>query len=186
MRSRWVLAALVSSSLLLTACASVPTVKYQTSLTASASLESGESARGGSAAAASGVNDRAVGMRGANMESSSPDRTFSGYIRDAVVAELRAAGRYSESSDRQVAVELLRHDVSVAGVKTGHADLSARFRVEGKSGILFERVIEVRHVWPSSFMGAVAIRAGLDNYPTAVQRLVEALFADPGFQEALR
>ncbi|WP_395792407.1 hypothetical protein [Aquimonas sp.] len=182
----WVRGVIVVSALALSACASVPAVQYQTSLNASVVLGAGEPARGGSASAAKGVNDRTVGMRGAAMESSSPERTFSSFIRDAVIAELKAAGRYSDEAPRQVSVELLKHDVSMAGIKTGHATLTARFRIEDKGAVRFDRVIEVRHEWESSFIGAVAIRAGLDNYPTAVQRLIEQLFVDPEFQQALQ
>jgi uncharacterized lipoprotein YmbA len=181
----WIRVAIAASALALSACASVPAVQYQTSLNASVVLGDGESARGGTASAAKGVNDRTVGMRGATMESSSPERTFSSFIRDAVIAELKAAGRYSEEAPRQVSVELLKHDVSIAGISTGHAELSARFRVEDAGTVRFDRVLEVRHEWESSFLGVVAMQAGLDNYSTAVQRLIEQLLVDPEFQRAL-
>lgn len=184
--SAWVRSSIVIAALALSACASVPAVRYQTSLNASVVLGAGEPAEGGFARAAKGVNDRTVGMRGSTMESSSPERTFSSFIRDAVIAELRAAGRYAEGATRRVSVELLKHDVSIAGISTGYAALTARFKVEDAGEVRFDRVHEVRHEWESSFIGAVAMRSGLDNYPTAVQRLIEQLFADPEFQEALR
>ena len=47
-------------------------------------------------------------------------------------------------------------------------------------------MLEIEHQWDSSFMGAVAISAAIDNYSAAVQKLLHVLLSDPDFAKAIQ
>ncbi len=179
-RAGWLLAA----ACFLAGCASTPAPRYQTAA-ASRPLGAGAAVAVGEASAAADVRNAKVSLRGAGMESPAADGTFSGYVRDALIAELTASGRYAAGADRTIALELLRHDVNASGIKEGEARLAVRIVVSGGSGSRFEKTYEAVHTWPSSFIGAVAIPAAYDNYPAAVQKLVLAVLSDPAFQAAI-
>lgn len=180
--TRWLL---VAAALLgLVGCASMPAAQYQTAVE-TRPLGAGPGVAVGEARAADGVRNAKVSLRGAAMVSSAPDRTFSGYLREALVRELSASGRYSQDAARSIELELLRHDVNANGIKEGRADLSVRIAVTGGGKPAFDNTYEVSHAWPSSFIGAVAIPAAFDNYPTAVQKLLVVVMSDPGFQAAI-
>lgn len=168
----------------LAGCITMPAAQYQTAV-ASRPLAAGAPVGVGEARAAAGVDNGKVSLRGTPMTSSAADGTFSGYVRDALIAELSVSGRYDAAAERRIAVKLLRHDVDASGFSEGSAHLSARIVVSGGTGGRFEKQYEASHTWPSSFIGATAIPAAVDNYPTAVQKLIVVVLSDPDFQAAI-
>jgi hypothetical protein len=168
----------------LAGCITMPAAQYQTAV-ASRPLAAGAPVGVGDARAAAGVDNGKVSLRGTPMTSSAADGTFSGYVRDALIAELSASGRYSASAQRSIALELLRHKVDASGFSEGSAELAVRIVVSGGNGERFEKTYEAAHNWPSSFIGATAIPAAVDNYPTAVQKLIVVVLSDPDFQAAI-
>ena len=50
----------------------------------------------------------------------------------------------------------------------------------------FNKVVEVKHQWDSSFMGGIAIPNGVNNYPVMLQMLFTKLIADPEFIAVLK
>ena len=181
------IARLFSSLLLagtLIGCASTPSPQYQTAV-AERPLPAGPGVSVGESTAAQGVGNTTVTLRGATRGSSAAAGSFSGYLREALIAELSASGRYDADAGKEISLELLRHDVSAAGVKEGYADLAVRVTVREGTTELLADTYESRHTWPSSFIGAVAIPAAFDNYPTAVQKLLGVVMADPAFHAAI-
>ncbi len=170
----------------LAACASMPSAQYQTSIRVGTSLESGAPASVGKATAAADVRNDKLTLRGATMTSSATDGTFSGYVREALITELKSANRYSETSTRRIDLQLTKHSVNINGFKEGFADLGARIVVSEGTEVRLEKTFEIKHTWPSAFIGAVAIQAGYDNYPAAVQKLIEQIVADPEFVNAIK
>jgi hypothetical protein len=63
--------------------------------------------------------------------------------------------------------------------------LQARFVVKRADAVKYDRVLEVNSEWESSFMGAVAIPAAVQNYQLMYRKLVGQLFDDPNFRKAL-
>lgn len=175
---------LLGAGLILAGCASSPAPQYQAAAE-SRPLGPGTAVAVGESKAAVNVKNSKVSLRGASMGSPSADGTFSGYLRDALIAELTASGRYSEEAERTIALELLRHEINASGIKEGEARLAVRVVVSGGKDGRFEKTYEATHTWPSSFVGAVAIPAAYDNYGTAVQKLLLAVLSDPGFQTAI-
>ncbi len=52
--------------------------------------------------------------------------------------------------------------------------------------VTYDKVTTVHDEWDSSFMGNVAIPRAQQRYPTVVQKLLGALYADPAFLQALK
>ncbi|NLA68351.1 MAG: hypothetical protein GX856_08945 [Gammaproteobacteria bacterium] len=63
--------------------------------------------------------------------------------------------------------------------------LATELKAAGRDGeVVYDRTLRVDHEWDSSFLGAIAIPTAFDNYAAAVQKLLQALFTDPGFVAA--
>lgn len=133
-------------------------------------------------AAAPGV-DRPLNVRGSHLQGGS-DGTFATYLREALAAELATAGRLDPASGTRIGGTLLHNDLN-ASSGTGGATIRVRFTVESDGAPKYERDLQVDHRWESSFMGAIAIPAAMDNYAGAVQRLIGQLLEDPAFQDAV-
>jgi hypothetical protein len=131
--------------------------------------------------AAAGVKNTALGVRGARLRAGS-DGTFSTYLQDALIAELVTAGRHDAASTTVLSGTLTTNRLSAASTVTGSALLGAHFVVTREHEELYSKTINVEHTWQSSFMGAVAIPTAIQNYVTAMQKLVGQLFADPEFR----
>ncbi|MGY1459036.1 MULTISPECIES: hypothetical protein [unclassified Luteimonas] len=176
---RIILAALVAASL--TACVSMPAPTYQPSVDTSQALlaSAGSTIHVGHFTAAEGVENTSLGVRGSRLEPGR-DGTYAGYLRDALITELKAAGRHDDASGIHV-TGVLTDNTLGSGAKTGRASIGAHFRVERDGGVVLDRTLQVEHEWESSFMGAIAIPAAFDNYATTVQKLLQRLFTDPEF-----
>lgn len=180
---RLAMAALVAASL--GACVSMPAPMYQPSVGSSQALlaSAGTSIEVGGFSAARGVENTALGVRGSRLEPGS-DGTYAGYLRDALATELKAAGRHGEASGIRIDGVLTENTLDASGARTGRAAVGARFVVERDGEVVYDRTLRVDHEWDSSFLGAIAIPAAFDNYAAAVQKLLQALFTDPGFVAA--
>jgi hypothetical protein len=131
--------------------------------------------------AAPGV-DRPLNVRGSVLQGGT-DGTFAGYIRDALSTELATASRLAADGPARVSGTLLHNDLHASSAEGG-ATIRMRFRVDREGRVAYERELTAEHRWESSFMGAIAIPAAMNNYAGAVQKLIGMLFDDPAFQQA--
>jgi hypothetical protein len=166
-------------------CISPPAPKYQAAIANTEALikQPTKLAVGGFTAAA-GVSNRSLGMRGSQLNGGS-DGTFATYLRDAMTTELQTAARYDPGSAMRVSGTLTRNELDT-GIKTGTATVGGEFALTRGNTVCFKKTFVAEHHWDSSFIGAVAIPAAIDNYSTTVQKLLGELFADPDFNAALR
>lgn len=118
-----------------------------------------------------------VGIRGGTMESPYAN-SYSSYLRNALIEELKQSALWDENSAIVISGELLQNDVDISGFKIGTADLSARFRVDRNGTQIYEKVHSAHHQWQSSFVANVAVPNALNNYPIAVQRLIDTFLLD--------
>lgn len=126
-----------------------------------------------------------IGLRGSTMVSPA-DGSYAKYLRDALRAEFYEAGRLAEASGIELSGVLTQNDVDAMGFSVGTATLAAQFVVRRDSEVRFDKTLTARHQWESSFAGAIAIPAAINNYPAAVQKLLDALYSDKAFQEAIK
>jgi hypothetical protein len=133
--------------------------------------------------AAAGVANQHLSVRGSEL-TGGPDGTFSGYLRDALMIELKAAGRFDPNSTTRIDGTLTHNELDGGAVKNAKAVLAARFVVNRNGKAVYDKTLTAAHQWESSFIGAIAIPAAFQNYPAAMQKLVAQLFNDPEFIQA--
>jgi hypothetical protein len=116
----------------------------------------------------------------------SPYGSFESYLNSALREDLSQAGLIADPSDTVVNTTLVRNELDASGFSTGHAEIEARFEVRRSGSVIYDRTKSVRHEWPSSFIGGIAIPRAAQNYPIAVSKLLGTLYADPEFTAALK
>lgn len=127
--------------------------------------------------------DKGVIIRSVNL--TSPDGgSFANYLGKALETDLRAAGKYDESSVLVVQGLLTDSDVN-AGIVTGDGVLGARFSLLRSGNPIFEKEITVRSKWDSSYLGPVAIPAAVNQYSALYDKLVLQLLTDDDFKRAV-
>jgi len=111
--------------------------------------------------------------------------SLSAYLKDALVTELKAAGKYDPDANISISGELIESALN-ADMRTANATLGVRFRVQDAQHIRFDRVVTVRAEWASSYVGAVAVPKAYLEYLALYKQLFLELFADPDFIQATR
>lgn len=110
---------------------------------------------------------------------------YAAYLADALKQELDMAKRLDPASTLEVSGSLLGTDMTV-GMSTGSGFVEARFVVKKDGQLRYEKTKRGDASWSSSFMAAIAVPAAQKNYPVVVQHLLEALYGDVDFQNALK
>lgn len=182
------LLAVVGAAYVLVGCASVKLPAPAASADTVQQLRSAQlvTARAGTFALApgkSGELDRQVGgLRGSSVTPESG--SFSQYLKDTLVAELKAGGLYDEAADAVIEARLVDSQVDAA-IGTGTARLVARFTVQRAGHLRLDKEFGVDARWESSFVGAVALPMAINQYTALYKSLVAKLFADDEFRRAL-
>jgi hypothetical protein len=130
-------------------------------------------------------NYDSISMRASHM-SSPYENSYSAYLTEAIKQELSLAGKLKPETDIEITGALLKNEINVAGLNVGTGDIQARFIVKKGTIVRYDQTKSVHHQWDSSFIGAVAIPRGQQQYPTLVQKLLATLYADRDFLTALK
>jgi hypothetical protein len=176
---------LIAGLLTLAGCATTPAPVYQPSVANTEMLLKQPKTSLGVATfnAASDVDDARLGIRGSSLTSASNGK-FSAYLHDATVTELKTAGRWDPNARLQISGTLERNHLDGGSIKTGSAELGAHFVITKDGQKIYDKSLSVQHQWESSFIGAIAIPAAMQNYVTTVQLLLGKFFSDPDFISA--
>ena len=130
-------------------------------------------------------NFMTISLRAAQM-TSPYGGSFSKYLEESLKEHLKHASLYNESSDIKVTVSMLKNDVDIMGFSVGEADISAKFTVYKHNKIIHNKVYNIHHTWDSSFIGQVAIENALNNYPIAIQKLINTFTLDQDFLKKIK
>lgn len=178
----------VAAMAALTGCASVkmpapaPSAanaeKLRTTKLAPAQLGSFKLAAGKPAA----MDTTLSGLRGSSV--SPANGSFAGQLRDELAAELGAAGLLDPKSGIVIEGQLTDSMVDAA-ISTGRGRLAARIQVTRNGQGLFDKEVVAESSWESSFVGAIAIPAAINQYNALYKTLVGKLFDDADFKRAL-
>lgn len=122
------------------------------------------------------------GLRGSTL--SPTNGSFAGQLRDELAAELSAAGLLDPKS-RIVIEGQLTDSMVDAAIGTGKGRLAAKIQIKRDGQTLFDKEIVAEATWESSFVGAVALPAAINQYGALYKTLVGKLFDDPDFKRAL-
>ncbi len=142
--------------------------------------------RVGAFALASGVpvdTDQHVSIRG-RLILPTDGVSFAQFLRDALLVDLRAAGKFDAAAPTELRGELLKSELHASGTSEGHGTLAARFHVSRGGQVLFDKELEARDTWPSSLMTPWAIRNGRNGYADLYTKLLLGLYADKQFIDA--
>ncbi|WP_324170869.1 hypothetical protein [Sulfurimonas sp.] len=121
--------------------------------------------------------DESIGLRAMNM-TSPYGGSFSKYLEISLEEQLKQASIYDTKSDIKISTVLLKNDVSISSFSIGEADLSANFIVMNKDRKVYEKEHSIHHEWDSSFIGQIAIKNAIENYPVAMQKLIDSFLLD--------
>ena len=127
-------------------------------------------------------NDRGINVR-SNTLSSPVEGSFAQYLRETLIVDLKASGLYDANSPATLSGFLTESLLDV-GIETGQSNLGARFVLSNGGKILYDKELKASANWPSSFVGAIAIPQGINQYADLYHKLVGMLFDDPDYQKA--
>jgi hypothetical protein len=180
--------ALLAATLAATGCAQiqlgapVPSIdnaqKAKASISAPVALGEFSLESGKPAALDTGLNVRS------NTVSSPVDGSFAKYLKQTLTVELNAAGLLDPKADRVIHGRLTDSQLD-ASMSRGNGSLAARFMVLRAGATVYDKEHRVAADWESSFVGAIAIPAAINEYSALYRKLVAALLADTAFREAL-
>lgn len=122
------------------------------------------------------------GLRGSSLNPA--NGSFARQLRDEIAAELNAAGLLDPNSGIVIEGQLTDSMVDAA-IGTGKGRLAARIQVKRDSKISFDKEIVAEASWESSFVGAIALPAAINQYGALYKTLVGKLFDDVDFKAAL-
>ncbi len=131
------------------------------------------------------ANANPISIRGSSL-SSPYGESYATYLAEALKQELTLAGKWAAGSEVEVSGVLMKNDLDASGINVGEGVIEARFVVRAGAQAKYDKLKSARTEWESSFAGAVAIPRAQQEYPRLVQRLLEALYADPEFLAALK
>jgi hypothetical protein len=127
--------------------------------------------------------DRSVGgLRGSSIAAASG--SYAQQLKEELVAALKASGLYDEKAPIVIEGRLTDSKVDAA-ISTGTARLAAQFSVMRGGQKVFDKEIAVDATWESSFVGAIAIPAAINQYSALYKALIDKLLSDAQFRAAL-
>ena len=185
--SRAVAWALVAVSSVLVGCAQIhigPPVAGVDNIQKARALGAAPLAVGNFKAGPDVKDDAGISMR-SNTISSPVQGSFAQYLKENLSVDLKAAGLLDPASKTVVSGELVESKLDSA-TSGGSGSLGARFVVTRNGAQVFEKSLRVQATWPSSFVGAVAIPAAVNNYGGLYRELIGKLLDDPDFRRALK
>ncbi|CAB3820935.1 hypothetical protein [Achromobacter deleyi] len=171
----------------LSGCASLVAPTYQASMDNVTALKKGEpfSAKVGEVKSEKQKgNANPISLRGARLRSPY-DNSYGGYLAEALKQELSLANRYSDSADVEISGVLLQNNLD-AGLATGIGKIEARFIVTKAGQIKYDQIKSAQTEWSSAFAAMVALPKAVEEYQPLVAKLLNNLFSDQSFLNALK
>ncbi|HZT56631.1 MAG TPA: hypothetical protein VFA35_10420, partial [Burkholderiaceae bacterium] len=127
--------------------------------------------------------DKGLAIRAASV-GSPIDGSFAKYLRETLTVELKAAGLFDPTAKTTIE-GFLTDSAADAAMSRGTGRLGARFVVVRGGRTVYDKELKVDASWDSSFVGAVAIPAAINEYSALYRKLVAKLLADPAFRAAV-
>jgi hypothetical protein len=125
-----------------------------------------------------------ITLRGTPLSSS--NGTFASYLENALRSDLKEMRLYDPTSTMRVDATILKNDIDISGFGTGYGVMEVKLAINKKGILAFEKVYLANTQFESSFAGAVAIPKGQNEYPNLVRALLQKVYSDPTFIEAVK
>lgn len=124
--------------------------------------------------------DKSISVRGSNTLNAPAGQSFSSYLRDVLVTDLRAAGKLDDASSIAITGELTGSELD-AGMSVGTGKLSARLKATRNNTVCFDKSLSASSKWESSFMAAVAVPTAFNQFSALFPELAGQLLKDSDF-----
>lgn len=106
------------------------------------------------------------------------------YLKETLATELKSAGLLDGASTTVIQGQLTQSELAVP-VSQASGTLGARFVVVRAGRTVYDKELKVSASWESSFVGAVAIPAAVNEYTSLYRKLVGQLLDDAEFRRAM-
>ena len=181
--------ALVAAAALLTGCAQIPLGAPAVSVdniqkAKAADMTPVAVGEFGLAAGKDKAIDAGISMR-SNSISSPIQGSFAQYLKENLAVELRGAGLLDPASKTVISGKLT-DSMADAASSQGKGSLGAQFTVMRDGRKVYDKELRVSSTWESSFVGAIAIPAAVNQYTTLYRTLIGKLLDDPDFRSAVK
>jgi hypothetical protein len=127
--------------------------------------------------------DTGIGVRGSTI-SSPVQHSFAQYLKQTLATELGAAGRLVPTANVVIQGWLTDSQLD-ASMSQGSGSVAAQFVVARDGAKVFDKELRSSATWPSSFIGAEAIPAAINEYSGLYRKLVTKLLEDADFLKAV-
>lgn len=133
------------------------------------------------------ANNEKLNLRGLNTMSSAYGETYAGYVEQALRQDLTIADRYSSESSLMITGVLKKNNLDISSsFATGTSICEVEFSVLQNKNSIYKKTLTQSHEWESSFVGAIAIPKAKEEYTVTVQKIINKLFKDQEFIEAMK
>lgn len=125
-----------------------------------------------------------ISLRGTPMVS--PNGSYAQYLENALIQDLKELSVYQADAGLRIDATLLRNEMDIFGINTGHGRISAELAVTRDGTQRLRKTYHADTTFESSFAGNVAIPRGQLEYARLVQALLSKVYADPEFINSLK
>lgn len=125
-----------------------------------------------------------ITLRGSSL--ATPQGTFSEYLESAMRSDLNELRALDPNAQTRVDAVLLKNEIDVSGFSTGTGVMVATVTVSKRGAPVLQKTYTANTQFESSFAGAVAIPKGMNEYPTLVRTLLQTIYSDTAFINAIK
>lgn len=125
-----------------------------------------------------------ISLRGNPLVSSA--KSYAQYLEDALRRDMADANLLDSKSIIKISTMLLKNNIDISDPHTGYGSMEARFTTFRNGYIEFDKIIAVEIQFESSSSSEVAISNGRNQYPVLVRALLNKLYSDKEFIDALQ
>ena len=112
--------------------------------------------------------------------------TFANYLEDAIRTDLMEMGVYNPAAATRIDMTIVKNDIDVSGISTGYGAMEVKLTVNKSGSSMFEKTYATYTQFDSSFLGSTALAKGQSEYPNLVRTLLQKIYGDPSFINAVR
>jgi hypothetical protein len=115
----------------------------------------------------------------------SSSRSYAQYLEDALRRDMADANLLDSKSTVKISTMLLKNEIDISDSNTGYGSMEARFTTFRNGYIEFDKILSAEIQFESSSSSEVAVSNGQNQYPVLVRGLLNKLYSDKEFIDAL-
>jgi hypothetical protein len=112
--------------------------------------------------------------------------TFAQYLEDALTQDLKEVSAYDPKAGTLISATILKNNIDVSGFSKGEGAMAVKFLITRAGATRLDKTYTANTEFDSSFVGAIAIPNGQNEYGHLVKVLLAQVYADPEFVNALK